>query len=113
MRTAFIAMRLGIVKYVVPFLFVYNPSLLLIGPIGKIIIAVITGIIGVTILSIGLEGFFLKRITLLERTLFILGGFLALAPVHISWKITVVGIVLSVFAVLWHVRSAGKNALQV
>ena len=113
MRTAFIAMRLGIVKYVVPFLFVYNPSLLLIGPIGKIIIAVITGIIGVTILSIGLEGFFLKRITLLERTLFILGGFLTLAPVHISWEIVCAGIFLSIVGVLWHVRSARGTTLQV
>ena len=111
MKTAFIAMRLGAVKYIVPFLFVYSPSLLLIGPIREIIIAVITGIIGVTILSIGLEGFFLKRITVPERPLFIIGGFLALIPVHMSWEITAAGIILSAFALLWHTRSARKVAL--
>jgi TRAP-type uncharacterized transport system fused permease subunit len=111
MKTGFIAMRLGVVKYIVPFLFIYSPSLLLIGPIREIIIAVITGIIGVTILSIGLEGFFLKRITVPERPLFIIGGFLALMPVHISWKIVAAGIILSIFAVLWHTKSARKVAL--
>ena len=112
MRTGFIAMRLGVVKYIVPFLFVYSPSLLLTGPIGHIIIALIAGIIGVMILSIGLEGFFLKRITLMERSLFILGGFLALMPVHISWEIMSVGIMLSVLAALWHIKSARNISFQ-
>ena len=112
MRTGFIAMRLGIVKYIVPFLFVYSPNLLMTGPILHIIIAVISGIIGVTILSIGLEGFFLKRINPMERSLFIIGGFLTLMPFHISWEIMAAGILLSVLAVTWHVKSTRKVALQ-
>jgi TRAP transporter 4TM/12TM fusion protein len=112
MRTGFIAMRLGVVKYIVPFLFVYSPNLLMTGPIRHIIIAVISGIIGVTILSIGLEGFFLKRINPMERSLFIIGGFLTLMPFHISWEIMAAGILLSVLAVTWHVKSTRKVALQ-
>ncbi|UCG66366.1 MAG: TRAP transporter fused permease subunit [Deltaproteobacteria bacterium] len=127
MRTGFIAMRLGVVKYIVPFLFVYSPSLLLMGPIGKITIALITGIIGVTILSIGLEGFLLKPITVLERLLFIVGGSLALIPADksweimaagitlsiMSWEIMAAGIILSTLAVYLHVKSARGAALQV
>jgi TRAP transporter 4TM/12TM fusion protein len=112
MRTGFIAMRLGIVKYIVPFLFVYSPNLLMTGPILHIIIAVISGIIGVTILSIGLEGFFLKHINPMERSLFIIGGFLTLMPFHISWEIMAAGILLSVLAVTSHVKSTRKVALQ-
>jgi TRAP transporter 4TM/12TM fusion protein len=112
MRTGFIAMRLGVVKYIVPFLFVYSPNLLMTGPIRHIIIAVISGIIGVSILSIGLEGFFLKRINPMERSLFIIGGFLTLMPFHISWEIMAAGILLSVLAVTWHVKSTRKVALQ-
>jgi TRAP transporter 4TM/12TM fusion protein len=111
MRTGFIAMRLGVVKYIVPFLFVYSPNLLMTGPIRHIIIAVISGIIGVTILSIGLEGFFLKRISPMERALFIIGGFLTLMPFHISWEIMAAGILLSVLAVSWHVKSTREAVL--
>ena len=111
MRTGFIAMRLGAVKYIVPFLFVYSPNLLMTGPIPHIIITVISGIIGVTILSIGLEGFFLKRINPMERSLFIIGGFLTLMPFHISWEIMAAGILLSVLAVSSHVKSTRKVAL--
>ncbi len=41
----------------------------------------------------------------------IIGGFLALIPVHISWEIVAAGIILSIFAVLWHTKSARKAAL--
>jgi TRAP transporter 4TM/12TM fusion protein len=111
METGFIAMRLGVVKYIIPFLFIYNPALLLMGSVGKVLIAVIFGLIGVTILSIGLEGFFLKRITLSERLVFIGGGFLTLIPVHISWEATSAGVILTVIALLWHTRSARGAAL--
>lgn len=110
MRTGFIAMRLGIVKYLIPFLFVYNTSLLMIGATGGIIFTLITGIIGVSVLSIGMEGFFLQRLNLLERALFIVGGFLALMPPQKYSSFVYAGIILSIFALLWHVRSARKVA---
>ena len=106
MKTAVIAMRLGVVKYVIPFLFVYNPSLLLKGSVGHIIITVITGIIGVSILGIGLEGFCLRRLNWVERALFIVGGFLSLWPFHRVPALTVVGVVVSILVLLWHRKSA-------
>lgn len=111
METGFIAMRLGVVKYIIPFLFIYNPALLLRGSVGKVLITVILGLIGVSILSIGLEGFFLKRITLSERLVFIGGGFLTLIPIHISWEATSAGVILTVIALLWHTRSSRGAAL--
>jgi TRAP-type uncharacterized transport system fused permease subunit len=111
METGFIAMRLGVVKYIIPFLFIYNPALLLKGSAGKVLITLILGLIGVSILSIGLEGFFLKRITLSERLVFIGGGFLTLIPIHISWEATSAGVILTVIALLWHARSSRGAAL--
>jgi len=113
MKTGYIAMRLAIASFVVPFLFVYNPSLLLMGPIGKIIIAVITASIGIMTLGIGLEGFFLKRITWLERSILILAGLLIMMPIHMAWMFKAVGVILTAFALFWHVKSARKVALQV
>ena len=111
MRTAVIAMRLGVVKYVIPFLFVYNPSLLLQGSAGQIAITVITGIIGVSILSIGLEGYCLRQLNWAERPLFIIGGFLSLWPFHRLPALTVAGVVVSCLVLLWHRRSAQGTTL--
>jgi TRAP transporter 4TM/12TM fusion protein len=101
----------GIVKYIIPFVFIYNPALLFIGPAGLIILSVVTGILGVTILSIGLEGYFLQKATLIERILLIGGGFLLLMPVYEYWGLIIGGIVLSASASLWHAKSVRKASL--
>ena len=113
METGFIAMRLGIVKYIIPFVFIYNPALLFIGSAGLIVLTVITGILGVTILSIGLEGYFIQRTTFIERISLIGGGFLLLTPVYEYWGLIIGGIVLSAIASLWHVKSVRKASVRV
>lgn len=108
-RTGFIAMRLAIASYIVPFLFVYNPSLLLMGSIGGIILAVITSVIGIGLLSIGVEGFLLKGLTWLERLLFVLGGLLLLMPVGVvGWMPNAAGVIVAVLTLFWHVKSARR-----
>ena len=108
MRTGYIAMRLGVVKYIIPFLFVYNPALLWIGPGGIIALTIISGILGTILLSIGLEGYFIKRLTLIERILLVVGGFFLLLPVQHLWGLIITGIVLSFIAIYWHTRSTRK-----
>jgi TRAP transporter 4TM/12TM fusion protein len=57
MRVAFESVRLGIVMYVVPFFFVYNPALILQGSIGEIAMVVATAVIGVILISAALQGY--------------------------------------------------------
>lgn len=59
-RTSFLAFRIGIVGYVVPFMFVYSPSLLWLGGASEIIITTITAIVGVYLLSSGFERYLWK-----------------------------------------------------
>ena len=113
METGFIAMRLGIVKYIIPFVFVYNPALLFIGPAGLIVLTVVSGVLGVTILSIGLEGFFIQKTTFIERILLIGGGFFVLMPVYEYWGFVIVGIGLSAIAYLWHAKSVRQASVRV
>jgi TRAP-type uncharacterized transport system fused permease subunit len=109
METAFIAVRLGLVKYVVPFLFVYNPSLLLIGSVEDIIVAVGTAAIGVFFLSVGVEGFFLRGLRIFERAVFIVGGFMLFVPVLKHWELTVAGAAITSAALIWHIKSVRAN----
>lgn len=57
MRTAFTAMTLAFAGFVVPFMFVYGPSLLLDGTVAQILVAVGTGVAGVTALAAAAMGY--------------------------------------------------------
>jgi len=71
-RVCFTAMRLGIVAYMIPFMFAYNPALLLIGPVGEVVQACATSVIGVIALSGATIGFFFRRMKPIERI--VMGG---------------------------------------
>jgi len=100
MSTAFLSMRLGSAKYILPFLFVLNPAMILRGPTGEVLLAVFTAIIGCVLLAEALEGYFYVhgRMSILSRILVFASGFLLLYP---GWNADVAGLILLiVFAVL-------------
>lgn len=70
MRVGFTAWRLGLAAFIVPFMFVYSPALLLIGPPLQVAWAVATACIGATALAASLSGWLFRRAGLLERALF-------------------------------------------
>ena len=61
MRTAFTSARVGVAKYVVPFAFVYNPSLLLMGPLWLSLASFAASLVGLWALSLALEGWYKDR----------------------------------------------------
>ena len=80
MLTAFQAVRLGIAAYIVPFVFALSPALLFIGTATEIISAILFSILGILVLSVGLEGYFLRAMSMPERFLCVLGGVGLMAP---------------------------------
>jgi len=56
MKTGFNAMKLGVAAYVVPFLFIKSPLLLMKGPALEIIWAIFTGSIGVAVIAMAFQG---------------------------------------------------------
>ena len=85
MRTGWAATRLGWTAYIVPFLFVYSPSLLLRGSPLSVAIAVATAVSGVWLASVGLAGFFVRPIGWVLRCAFALAGFLLMIPAGVAW----------------------------
>jgi TRAP-type uncharacterized transport system fused permease subunit len=57
MRVGVEAVRLGMILYVIPFFFIYNPALILQGSIGEIAVVVGTAIVGVVMISAALQGY--------------------------------------------------------
>ena len=80
MRTGFAAMRFGWSAFIVPFLFVASPSLILIGSPVEIAQAILTAFIGVWLVSIGIAGYFVRPLGGALRFLFAASGILALIP---------------------------------
>jgi TRAP transporter 4TM/12TM fusion protein len=80
MRTGFAATRFGWAAFVVPFLFVFEPSLLLQGTMIELVHDVGTAIAGVWIGSMGFAGYSLRRLGWVERGAYVVTGFMLLIP---------------------------------
>ncbi|MCF3933731.1 TRAP transporter fused permease subunit [Acuticoccus sp. M5D2P5] len=81
LRVAWIAMRLGFVAWLVPFMFAYYPNLIgLNGINGTFLLYVSTALVGVVAFSAALEGWAVTRTSPLQRVLFAVGGAALLYP---------------------------------
>lgn len=69
-ETSCVAFKLGIAGFIVPFMFVFRPSIIMVGTPLEIFIAFLTACIGIIFLGISIEGFALvRRLSLIERLL--------------------------------------------
>ncbi len=81
MDTSWAAVKLGLTGYIIPFMFVFAPSLLLIGEWPVVTQSIVTALIGVTCLAGGLhEHFFLGRARAWERVLLIIAALVLIKP---------------------------------
>jgi TRAP-type uncharacterized transport system fused permease subunit len=116
MKTAWAAVRLGVVLLFIPFFFVFNPALVLRGgTIGETIYLLAYCVIGIAVLAGGLEGYliFFGRVAKWARPLFIVGGFFIAYPdtwktAGLGFAVTVLGMVISLM-----VRSREPNPAPV
>lgn len=81
-QTGWLAFRMGLVGYIVPYLFVINPILLLSGrgSVAELLWAIITGTLGVLALCFGVEGYFRRTLPMLTRVLLFFGGLGLMIP---------------------------------
>jgi len=87
MKTGWTAWTFALAGFLLPYMFVYNNSLLLMGSVINISFAVLTAAIGVICLGIGIIGFFLEKTNPVERLIF-LGAALLLIKTGLITDIT-------------------------
>jgi TRAP transporter 4TM/12TM fusion protein len=82
METGFLSMRLGLINFILPFLFVLNPTLILRGDTLSIIHNVSTALIAVWLMASAFEGYLhaVGRITLVTRILLLIAAGFLLVP---------------------------------
>jgi len=79
-KTGWTATRIGWAAYIVPFLFVVSPSLLMAGDPLMIVWAVISAALGIWMGTIGVVGYYSAPIPIALRVLFVVAGVLLLIP---------------------------------
>jgi TRAP transporter 4TM/12TM fusion protein len=79
-KTGWAAVKVGAAGFIVPFMFVYEPALLMIGDWPTIVWRFIVSCIGVGILAAGLHGYLFKPMTYWQRALAISTAFMLVVP---------------------------------
>jgi TRAP-type uncharacterized transport system fused permease subunit len=114
MATGFVAMKFGWTAYFVPFLFVFSPTLILIGDPKDIAINVTTAIIGTFFASLAVIGYFKRHMNPLIRVMFAIAGISAMLPYEIfaqAAAVNILGVGLGALLIIYEViktRDAGS-----
>jgi TRAP transporter 4TM/12TM fusion protein len=83
-KTGLAAVRIAATSFIVPFMFVYEPALLMIGDWQTIIWSSITAGIGVLLFAAGLHGYFLTHSRHWQSAALVVGGLLLIEPGIVS-----------------------------
>jgi TRAP-type uncharacterized transport system fused permease subunit len=98
LKTGFEAFFLASAGYLVPFMFVYNPALVLVGEKAGIVFACITAVLGIIALSGGIQGWFWGKIGVFQRLFLVIAGFLLIWHGPVT---DIAGIALIGLAFIW------------
>ena len=80
MKIGWESMRIGLVTFVVPFIFVYDPAILMIGSVTHVIVSVILAFCAVGLFAFGIVGWWRGRLGPLYRVFFLAAGVMILVP---------------------------------
>ncbi len=112
MKSGITGFRLGIAGFIVPYLFVFNPALLLKGSVSEIIIALLLACIGLVAIIAAGEGWLRNKINRVERIILGIAGILIL-PFPIGIYLKIVGFILLVISYYINKRNESKQSIAV
>ncbi len=113
-ETGWAAVKLGATGYIVPFMFAFSPALLLIGEGWRVVLAIVSATVGVTMLAGSLHSYYLGVANRWQRVVLIAGAICLIKP---GWITDIAG--ASALAIVlitqWRAKSerpAGAAALR-
>ena len=104
MRTGWAAWRIALAGFLLPYMFVYSPALLLMGDPVEVVLASITALIGVTALSASVVGFFRRQLSWFERFIAFAAALLLIKP---GWITDIFGLALMI--ILWLLQAPRRK----
>ena len=101
MKTGFMAWRLGIAGFIVPFMFVYAPEILLEGPVHRILLTTCTALTGIFCLASGIEGWLFTKETFIQRLILFIAATTLIKPGLFT---DTAGVTLFILVIIWQKR---------
>ncbi|WP_415783100.1 TRAP transporter permease [Brevibacillus invocatus] len=112
MKTGFIAVKLAIAAFIIPYVFVFNPILLLEGEsLWFLIVPLITALIGMASISAGIMGYLIRTASVFERSLLVLAGLMLVYPEGIL--VSLIGLVIMLAVGFFQYRKDRKLEVSV
>jgi len=106
MKTALTACRLAIVIFILPYIFVYNNALLMIGNFWQIIWVSLTALLGVFALAVAVQNFMSKKLPFLLRIVLFGTSFILIVP---GLKTDLLGMILLFSIIFYQTPQLGKR----
>lgn len=120
MRTGFLALRLSLAGFIVPFLFVYNPAMLMIDttdiavnakefalPAWNVILSItVTSIVGILALGAAVEGYFKTAMNWFWRIFLGVGAIMMIVPETMT---DIIGTIMVIIAIGFNIIQARKE----
>jgi TRAP transporter 4TM/12TM fusion protein len=106
------AVKIGFAGFIVPFMFAYEPSLLMIGDWPTIVSSCVTASVGVVLFAAGLHGYLLTAAAYWQRVLLVVAGLLLIKP---GIYTDLAGVAIAAFVVAaqhWARRSTAVEAVK-
>jgi TRAP transporter 4TM/12TM fusion protein len=104
MKTGWTAWTFALAGFLLPYMFVYDKSLLMMGTVLEIIPAVFTSLIGIICLGAGITGYLRRATTFYERILLFAAAFLLIKP---GWTTDLIGLFSAGTVLMLQVRKSG------
>lgn len=109
LKTGFEATKLSIGAFIIPYMFIFNPQILMINTtFVEVIPILITSLIGMFGVSAGLDGYVFRKCNFIERILFIVAGLLSIYP---EFYTDIIGIGLIVVLIILQLLTRKKKAV--
>lgn len=109
-KTALNATKLAIGAFIIPYVFVYNPQMLLIDTtVWNALPICVTALIGMFALSAALEGYCFRHESILERAIFAAAGIMCILPTHST---DIIGIAILAALIVFQLVMKKKDAVK-
>lgn len=112
MKTGWTALQVGLAAFILPFMFAYSPSLVLIGSIGEIILAFITASVGTVCLAAAIQGWFIGKSNSFERIICLVAALLLIKPGIVTDIIAAIGLSIVITKQLARERNLRKQEIN-
>ena len=99
-KTSWTALRLALPGFIIPFLLVYHPELLLNDATtsglnyGQLIVTILISLVGIYALVTGMGNYLFTKLNILERILFIVFAVMLIFPEIITSIVGIIGVIL-------------------